>query len=270
MLQYDSAKSPPPALDEFIQLFRYRDLVFLMTGNILKNRYKRSMLGVFWMLLNPLLQTIVLTIAFGTMFKSSLSHYSVYLLSGLLVWNFITQTTQYAMGTMAHGGGLLKKIYIPRATYIVAAVGNGVVNFLVSVISLILIIFFIDHPFSTAWFFIPVSILILAVFTFGFALLLSTASVFFTDTVDIYQVLIQALFFLTPIMYPPSILSTELNQFLAWNPFLILIEIFRTPVYANHLPDASLIVNAISLALITLLAGWIVFTNKADQLAYRL
>ncbi len=270
MLEYDSAKSSPPAIDEFVQLVRYRDLVLLMTENILKNRYKRSMLGIFWMLLNPLLQTIVLTIAFGTMFKSSLSHYAVYLLSGLLVWNFITQTTQYAMGTMAYGGGLLKKIYVPRATYIVAAVGNGVVNFLVSVISLIIIIFFLDHPISAAWFFIPVSILILAVFSFGFALLLSTASVFFTDTVDIYQVLIQALFFLTPIMYPPSILSPELSQFLAWNPFLILIEMFRTPVYANHIPDASLIVNAVSLALITLLAGWIVFTNKADQLAYRL
>jgi ABC-type polysaccharide/polyol phosphate export permease len=71
-------------------------------------------------------------------------------------------------------------------------------------------------------------------------------------------------------MYPPSILSPELSQFLAWNPFLILIEIFRTPIYANHLPDASLITNAVSLALITLLAGWIVFTSKADQLAYRL
>lgn len=113
MVEYDSAKSPPAIIDELVQLIRYRDLVFLMTGNILKNRYKRSMLGIFWMLLNPLLQTIVLTIAFGTMFKSSLSHYAVYLLSGLLVWNFITQTTQYAMGTMAYGGGLLKKFIFP-------------------------------------------------------------------------------------------------------------------------------------------------------------
>ena len=270
MVEYDSAKSPPAIIDELVQLIRYRYLVFLMTGNILKNRYKRSMLGIFWMLLNPLLQTIVLTIAFGTMFKSSLSHYAIYLLSGLLVWNFITQTTQYAMGTMAYGGGLLKKIYVPRATYIVAAVGNGMVNFFISIFSLIIIIIFLDHPLGAAWFFIPISILILTIFTFGFSLLLSTASVFFTDTLDIYQVLIQALFFLTPIMYPLSILSPELSQFLAWNPFLILIEMFRTPIYANHLPDTSLIVNAVSLAFTTLLAGWIAFTSKADQLAYRL
>lgn len=270
MLEYDSSNRPPPVIDEFLQLVRYRDLIFLMVGNILKNRYKRSVLGVFWMLLNPLLQTIVLTIAFGTMFKSSLPNYAIYLLCGLLAWNFITQTTQYAMGTMAYGGGLLKRVYIPRATYIVAAVGNGLINFLISIISLIIIAIFLAHPITPTWLFLPASILILMVFALGLALLLSTASVFFTDTVDIYQVLVQALFFLTPIMYPPSILPTELNQLLAFNPFLILIEIFRIPIYTNQLPDFNLIINAVSLSLITLIAGWIIFTSKADQLAYRL
>ncbi len=270
MLEYDSGNRPPPVIDEFIQLVHYRDLIFLMVGNIIKNRYKRSVLGVFWMLLNPLLQTIVLTIAFGTMFKSSLPNYAVYLLCGLLAWNFITQTTQYAMSTMAYGGGLLKRVYIPRATYIIAAVGNGLINFLISIVSLIIIAVFLAHPVTLAWLFLPVSILILTIFALGFALLLSTASVFFTDTVDIYQVLVQAFFFLTPIMYPPSILPTELSHLLVFNPFLILIDIFRIPIYANQLPSIDLIISSISLALITLAAGWITFTKKADQIAYRL
>ena len=141
MLEYDSANRPPPVIDEFVQLVHYRDLIFLMVENILKNRYKRSVLGIFWMLLNPLLQTIVLTIAFGTMFKSSLPNYAVYLLSGLLAWNFITQTTEYAMSTMAYGGGLLKRIYIPRATYIVGAVGNGLINLIVSIGACLLLSF---------------------------------------------------------------------------------------------------------------------------------
>ena len=270
MLEYDSAKRPPPAIDEFFQLIRYRDLIFLMVENILKNRYKRSVLGVFWMLLNPLLQTIVLSVAFGTMFKSSLPSYAVYLLAGLLAWNFITQTTQYAMSTMAYGGGLLKRIYVPRATYIMAAVGNGLINLIVSIGALFIIIAFLNHEITSAWLFLPVSIMILAIFSLGLALLLSTASVFFTDTVDIYQVLVQALFFLTPIMYPPSILPSELNQFLALNPFVILIDIFRIPIHANHLPDLGLVVTAVSIALVTLVAGWVLFTSKADQLAYRL
>jgi ABC-type polysaccharide/polyol phosphate export permease len=270
MLEYDSANRPPPVIDEFVQLVRYRDLIFLLVENILKNRYKRSVLGIFWMLLNPLLQTVVLSIAFGTMFKSSLPNYAVYLLSGLLAWNFITQTTQYAMSTMAYGGGLLRKIYIPRATYIVAAVGNGLINLLISIVSLVIIIIFLAHPITSAWLFLPISILILTIFVLGFALLLSTASVFFTDTVDIYQVLIQALFFLTPIMYPSSILPPELSPWLTLNPFVLLIEIFRMPIYTNQIPDFNLIISATLLAFITLVAGWFLFTSKADQLAYRL
>ncbi len=270
MLEYDSANRPPPVIDELIQLIRYRDLIFLLVENILKNRYKRSVLGIFWMLLNPLLQTIVLSIAFGTIFKSSLPSYPVYLLSGLLAWNFITQTIQYAMNSMAYGGGLLNRIYIPRATYIVAATGNGLINFIISISSLVIIIIFLGHPITLSWLFLPFSICLLAIFTLGFALLLSTAAVFFTDTVDIYQVVIQALFFLTPIMYPASIFPAELHQLLTLNTFATLIDIFREPIYANKFPEADLIIKATSFSFITLLVGWVIFTRKADQLAYRL
>lgn len=269
-LTYDSALRPPPFVDELAQLWRYRDLVLLLAGNILKNRYKRSLLGILWMLLNPLLQTIVLAIAFGALFKSALSHYPIYLLSGLLAWNFMTQTTQYAMGVMAGGGGLLKRVYIPRATYIVAVVGNGLVNFLVSILPLILIVLAFQHPISATWLFLPASILILATFTLGLALLLATAAVFFTDSIDIYQIVIQAGFFLTPIMYPPEVLPEPLSGWLLLNPFFVMIELFRTPIYADSIPDAGMIVGGVILALATLLIGWTVFTRKADQLAYRL
>ncbi|HRE54781.1 MAG TPA: ABC transporter permease [Candidatus Competibacter sp.] len=269
-LAYDSDLRPPPFVDELVQLWRYRDLVLLLTGNILKNRYKRSLLGILWMLLNPLLQTIVLAIAFGALFQSALPHYPIYLLSGLLAWNFVTQTTQYAMGVMAGGGGLLKRIYIPRATYIVAVVGNGLVNSLVSIVPLLLVMIVFQHPLGASWAFLPFSLLILTAFTLGLALLLSTASVFFTDSIDIYQIVVQAGFFLTPIMYPPSVLPGPLNDWLLLNPFYLLIELFRTPIYANAVPDAGLIASATALALATLLTGWTVFTRRVDQLAYRL
>jgi len=269
-LAYDSDLRPPPFVDELVQLWRYRDLVLLLTGNILKNRYKRSLLGILWMLLNPLLQTIVLAIAFGALFQSALPHYPIYLLSGLLAWNFVTQTTQYAMGVMAGGGGLLKRIYIPRATYIVAVVGNGLVNSLVSIVPLLLVMIVFQHPLCGSLAFLPFSLLILTAFTLGLALLLSTASVFFTDSIDIYQIVVQAGFFLTPIMYPPSVLPGPLNDWLLLNPFYLLIELFRTPIYANAVPDAGLIASATALALATLLTGWTVFTRRVDQLAYRL
>lgn len=267
---YDSAQRQRPYLDELIQLWRYRDLLLLMTGNILKNRYKRSMLGILWMLLNPLLQTIVLAVAFGALFKAALPNYAVYLLCGLLAWSFITQTTQYAMGVMATGSALLKRIYIPRATYVVAVVGNGLVNFLISMLPLLLIVLTLQHPMSSSWLFLPVSILILAVFTLGLALLLSMAAVFFNDSIDIYQIVIQAGFFLTPIMYPPSVLPETVMQWMTFNPFFSMVELFRTPIYNGTIPSLGVVSSSAIIAVVTLIAGWLVFANKADQLAYRL
>lgn len=268
--EYDSAHSLAPFIDEFVQLVRYRDLVILMVGNILKNRYKRSLLGILWMLLNPLLQTIVLAVAFGALFKSALPHYPVYLLSGLLAWSFITQTAQYAMGVMATGSGLLKRIYIPRATYVVAVVGNGLANLLISIVPLALIVLVLQHPVSASWLFLPISIFILALFTLGLSLLLGTAAVFFNDSIDIYQIVIQAGFFLTPIMYPPSVLPEVARDWLVLNPFFAFIDLFRAPIYTSTIPDIQVIATASALALATLLIGWTVFTHKADQLAYRL
>lgn len=267
---YDSAQRPSPFIDELIQLLHYRGLIWLMISNILKNRYKRSVLGILWMLLNPLLQTIVLALAFSALFKSTIPNYSVYLLSGLLAWSFMTQTTQYTMGVMATGSGLLKRIYIPRATYTVAVVGNGLVNFLISLLPLAVIILALQHPVDISWLFLPVSITILTVFTLGLALLLSTAAVFFNDSIDIYQIAIQAGFFLTPIMYPQSILPESVNRWMAWNPFFLMIELFRLPIYSGSVPQFGHIMSATLLAAATLLIGWTVFTKKADQLAYRL
>ncbi len=270
MIEYDSAKRPPPFIDEFIQIINYRDLVLLMVEGILKNRYKRSALGVLWMFLNPLLQTIVLSIAFGVLFRSSIPNYAVYLLSGLIAWNFITQTTQYAMGMMVNSGSLLKRIYIPRATYIFASIGNGLVNFLISLVPLAVIAIFFDHPFKASWFFLPISILILSLFTLGLALFLATVAVFFTDLIDIYQIIIQALFFLTPLIYPLSIIPDHLRVYMALNPFAVFIELFRTPIYYNTIPDTGVIVSSLLITLVMLTIGWMSFANKADQLAYHL
>ena len=222
------------------------------------------------MLLNPLLQAVVLALAFGTLFKSSTPNYPIYLLSGLITWSFITQTTQYSMGSMAYGGGLLKKIYIPRATYIIAAIGNGLINFIISIISLFVIVLAFNHPINSSWFFVPFSIIIIVIFSLGFALILSTIAIYFTDSIDIYQVLVQALFFLTPIIYPVSQMPSNWDSFIVWNPFYYFIELFRVPVYQNTLPNSEVILVSCLLSFFTLLIGWLVFTSKADQLAYRL
>jgi|SRR5579859_1872912 len=270
LVEYDSAARRSSPLAELVELFRYRDLVQMMVTNIIKTRYKRSALGVVWTLLNPLLNMAVLTVAFSSLFSSTLVHYPVYVLTGLIFWNFFTQTTMYAMNTLVWGGGLLKRVYIPRTIFAVSSVGNGLVNLGLSMIPLILIMLVLGHPLHGTWWMMPVAVLLLATFALGVSLFMSTLAVFFTDVVDIYQVFTQALFFLTPIMYPKNILPANLVWLLNLNPLYNLLEVFREPIYLGAIPGNHTLAAAVFSAMAALVIGWWAFTRKADEFAYRL
>lgn len=266
---YDSASSRSPALAELGQLVRYRDLLRLLIAKIVKTRYKRSVLGVTWTLLNPLVNMAVMTVAFSALFRSTVTHYAVYVLTGLLWWNFFTQTTTYAMSSLVWGGGLLKRVYIPRTLFAMSSVGHGLINLALNLVPLAAIMLIVDHPFHATWFFLPVPILLLAVFSLGVALFVSTLAVFFVDVVDLYSLGLQALFFLTPIIYPRDIVPEQWRWLVRLNPIVYLLDTFRRPVLYGVLPEPQVLLAASACALGMLLLGWWTFTRKADEFAYR-
>lgn len=249
---------------------RYRDLLRVLVSKIIKTRYKRSALGIAWTLLNPLLNMAVMTVAFSAVFQQAVENYPVYVLSGLLFWNFFTQTTMYGMSSLVWGGGLLKRVYVPRTIFAVSAVAHGIVNLLLSIGVLAAIMLLLGNPFHATWWFLPVPIVLLALFALGVGLFVSTLAVFFVDVVDIFQVVLQAWFFLTPIIYPPGIFPAKYAWVLRLNPMHHLLETFRAPVLRGTLPDAtSLLVASVSSLGIAAL-GWWFFTRKADEFAYRI
>jgi ABC-type polysaccharide/polyol phosphate export permease len=267
---YDSANVKSPAIQEIIEIWRYRDLLKLLILNSIKTRYRRSALGVVWTLLNPLLNTLVLTIVFSKLFRFDIDNFPVYLLVGLLVWNFFAQTTTQAMNTLIWGSNLLKRIYIPRTIFAVSVAGNGIINFLLALISLAIIMIFTRHPITPAILLLPVAILILTMFTLGFALFMSTLAVFFVDIVDMFGVVLSVLFYLTPIFYPISVVPQEIVRVVEYNPITILLSLFRSSIYLGVIPDVNLILSALTLSIVTLLIGWMVFTRKVDEFAYRI
>lgn len=269
-IEYDSATQRSPMLEEFLALLRYKDLLRLLVVNTIKTRYKRSALGVVWTLLNPVLNMVVMTIAFSTLFRGALIHYPIYILAGLLCWNFFNQTTSHAMNTLVWGGNLLKRIYIPRTIFAVASICTGLVNLGLALIPLILVMLALGHPFYPTWWLLPFAVLLLAMFSLGVALFMSTLAVFFTDVLDMYQVVIQAGFFLTAVMYPKTILPPHYQWYLNLNPMYNLMELFRTPIYAGLIPGPHTLWAAVISAVLSLLIGWWVFTQKADEFAYRI
>lgn len=269
-VEYDSAKARRTVLGHLLELLRYRDLLRLLVARSIKTRYKRSLLGVAWTLLNPLVNMVVLSIAFSALFGAAAPNYPVYLLVGLVVWTFFAQTTAYAMGTLLWGGGLLKRIYLPPMIFAVACVANGLINLVFSLVPLVLMMVVLGHPFHVTWLYLPVAVALVAVFCLGVSLLISTWSVFFTDFLDMYQLFLQAWFFLTPVIYPREIVPARFAWLIAANPMTHFVELFRMPLYLGRVPDAETVAICVAWAGGALLSGSWVFARKADELAYTL
>ncbi len=134
---YDSALRKIPSLEELREVFRYHYLILQLTRRDVLTRYKRSVLGIGWTMLNPLGMMIVLTIAFSQIFRFNTEYsYAAYVLSGLIAWNFFSQTTTASMVNLVWGGGLLHRIYIPRTSFALAAIATGMVNLTLSIVPL--------------------------------------------------------------------------------------------------------------------------------------
>lgn len=265
---YDTSKLPPAFIEELVQVWRYRDLLMQLISRDLKTRYKRSLLGVGWTLLNPLGMLLVLTVVFSNLFRFDLPNYPVYLLSGIVFWTFFSQTSTSVANHLMWGGTLLNRIYVPRSVFALSATGTGLINFAVSLVPLFVIALVngIRFDLSVAW--IPFAMMLAAAFVLGVGLLLSTIALEFPDVIDMYQIAISAWYFLTPILYPEQIFPPAYRWALDFNPAYHILEVFRHPLYWSSSAGPLTILAASVSALATLAIGWVVFTSRADKIPY--
>ena len=266
---YDSAARGFLIVEEIRELFRFREFLRLAILHSVAKRYKRSVLGVLWTLLNPLLTMAVLTFVFSAAFSVSLQRYPIYLLTGIIFWQFFSQTTVQATHSLVWGSGLLKRVYVPRSIFVVAAAGGGLVNLIVSVMMLIVIMAILRQPFYVTGWFLPVAILLLAMFTLGVGLFVSALAVQFTDVVDMYQMVIQILFWFTPIMYPKTVLPEQYVWLININPLYHLLELFRAPLYNGWIPGPNTIAAASGRVGDLALDGMVVFylAGRSDRVS---
>lgn len=267
---YDSADRGAWLLREARELFAYRTLLRLLVINQFKQRYRRSLLGMGWMLVGPLLNTAVLSVAFNALFRNSIAQYPVYVMVGLIAWNFFAQTTTLGVDAAISGSGLLQRVYLPRSMFVIATLGGAVINMGIALIALLIVLLTNSAPLYATWLLLPLAIAVLALFTLGVTLLVATLAVFVGDVAHMYQLLVQALFFLTPIVYPAEIVPSELRWLVQLNPMSILVDLFRTLLYRGQVPELSQWLSAAGLALTALCIGWALFAWKADECVYYL
>ena len=265
---YDSSKQRNSAIEELRSVFRYRDLMIQLIRRDIVTRYKRSVLGILWTMLNPLGTMIILSIVFSQMFNMH-GAYPAYIITNLIAWNFFSQTTAGSLSAMLWGSSLFQRIYLPRTAFVVSAIGTGLVNLLLSLVPLVFIYLVTGTPLHVTALLLPLPMFLLAAFSLGISLIVSTFVAFFPDVAEMYPILLTAWMYLTPIIVPEETLAKVFNGWvLRLNPFFPVIKVFRMVIQDGKYPTLAQWGMAAGVALGTLLIGWILFTQKSDSFAY--
>jgi lipopolysaccharide transport system permease protein len=262
-----AAAPPTPARRSAIaELFQYRELVAMLVVRELKVRYKRSVLGLLWTMLNPLLLMVVYTVVFATIMRSPQRNFAIFLLSGLLPWLFFSTSVLQGLNSILSNQELIRKVRLPQAVFPLSVVGSNLVNFALSLAPLLLLMALLGQPFTPALLFIPVAIFILAVFTSGVTLLFATFTVFFRDVRHLAEVLLQMLLYLSPVFYDLQMLGQRsdwwfraFRLFLRLNPLSYLLPLVRDPVFYGRLPSLATLGIASLESALMLAIGFAVF-----------
>lgn len=220
----------------FSTLGRFRHLLFLMVKRDFVTRYRRSILGILWSLLNPLLTMLVLTMVFSTIFRFDIEYYPLYLLSGQLIFNFFNESTTLAMGSVTGSANILKKVYVPRYVFPLSRILSSVVNLLFSFLAFMIVFIILGHQWYWTMLLVPVAIIYIFIFALGIGMLLSALAVFFRDINYIYTIGTTLLMFLTPIFWPVSILEPRVYHLIYMNPMFHFVNYFREVALFGNVP----------------------------------
>ena len=240
-------------------------LLFELVHRDLTVRYKRSVLGFLWTMLHPLLLMLIFVVVFSTMFRGRAPHYETYFLSAYVAWNFFAQTAVNAMASVAWNGPLMKRVRVPPSIFTLSIVLSGLVNLGLSLIVLFSIMLIVGAPLHATLWFLPISLLLVGVFTFGASLGLTAISTPFADVREMVQAGMPALMYLTPIIYPISIVPDRFRWLVKLNPLVYIVEIVRDPIYYGILPARTTLQLATVIAFGTLAIGWMIFRHMAPR-----
>lgn len=238
--------------------------------NNLRRRYRRSILGFAWSLLNPLLTMGVMTVVFSILFKNDPRTFAIFIFTGLLPWTFVTDSITNGSQAITQNEHYLKKVYVPKLFFPLVSVTTEGANFVFSLSSLMIIGLTIGAKLSWTWLFVPVATALLFVFCFSVAMFLAVATVYFRDLTHLIKVFLGLLFYTVPIIYPLSMVPEKYRFAFVLNPAFYYIDLFRELVYEGRLPSFQHWAVAAGISLVSATLCLLLLRRTEKDIIYRL
>ncbi len=253
-----------------VDLHFYRYSLKNFVVNQLRTRYRKSVLGFLWSLLNHLLYMVVLAVVFSTIFKQDIRSFGIYIFSGLIPWIYISTCVIGGGSVFINAEGFLKKVYIPKLLFPLVLVSTETINFSLSIVSLYLFGLVLGSTFSWTVVYLPLVILITFIFNLGCVILIGIGTIYFRDLNHITVIIFQALFYLVPIVYSVEMFPEAARKLFYYNPFYYFINLFRIVIYGQ--PSMTWLdwLIPLGLALGVLLLGLFLLKLRDREIVYRL
>jgi ABC-type polysaccharide/polyol phosphate export permease len=250
------------------ELYRYRALVLNLVLKDLRLKYRDSLLGVVWSLLNPLLLLLVYTLAFRIVLRVPVENYACFLLVGLLPWTFFAGALQASTLSVLGSSMLMRKVYFPRETLTLAAGLFAFVQLLLALVAFLPIAYLVlNMRWGWSMLFFPLLLGLHFAFTLGLGLFLAAITVRYRDVIHLTEVALTLVFWLTPILYPVSLAPPMLQRLFAFSPPSAFAIAYQDALFWGRAPAAGLWLTMSLAAAIALAFGWTVFRRCAASFA---
>lgn len=244
---------------------RYGYLIRQLVARDFKTKYKRSVLGILWSFLNPLLTMMVQYIVFSTLFRSDIPNFRLYLLSGIVCFNFFSEATSMALQSIVGNASLITKVYVPKYIYPVTRVLSSTINLLLSLIPLLAVMLLTKTPIRPAILLLPFGLICLISFCIGMGFILSTMMVFFRDTQFLWGVLSMLWMYATPVFYPENIIPAQYMTLYKCNPMYHIIRFVRSVLIDGVSPEPKAYALCLIASFVPLVIGAVIFKKNQDK-----
>ncbi len=252
-------------LKEYVE---HNELLLNLIAKELKLKYKNSMLGFLWSFINPFILMAVYTFIFGVVFKSrGIANYPIFLLVGLLPWNFLALSLSSSVASIIGNASLVKKVYFPREFLVISVVAANLVTFMLELVVLFAFLLLYGYRF---YYFIPVLMLAIAlesILVSGLCLFFASANVYFRDIQQLLSVILLLWFFATPIVYKLEMVPSKLQFFLKLNPMTYIILLYREALFSNVAPSLMVTSLAFTSSVAIFVMGYTVFNRLSKSFA---